>query len=214
MDRERVVVIGGGDVGRTALEIIWALKRSGAQNEVQGFLDDDAGKRYVRDLPVLGNVEWAVHHPENSYILALAIPEAKRDIIERLGNSAVKFLTLIHPRATVLDSVHVGRGVMVNAGAVVVHDARLGDFVSVNLNATVGHDCVLDEFVTVNPGANIAGRVHLGRGVMIGLNASVLQNLTVGPWATVGAGAVVVKEVSPHIVVFGNPARVVDRKVD
>ena len=63
-------------------------------------------------------------------------------------------------------------------------------------------------------GANIAGRARVRTGAMIGLNATVLGNITVGPWTTVGAGAVVLKEVPTRAVVFGNPARVVDRKAD
>lgn len=214
MGGKRVVVVGAGDTGRTALEIVRALNRDGAGLEILGFLDDDTDKRSVLGLPVLGDVGWAARHPELSYVLGVGVPETKRAIVERLGTAAVQFLSLIHPRATVLDSTQVGRGVLVNAGAVVVHDTRLGDFVTINLNATVGHDCILEDFVTVSPGANVAGRVHVGTGAVIGPNATVLQDLAVGPWATVGAGTVVIKEVPPRVVVFGNPARVVDRKVD
>lgn len=207
-----VVVVGAGDIGRTAYEIIRALNSNGEAFKVLGFLDDQPKKGMVQDIPVLGDISWAGQHPEVSYVMAVALPRSKRSILDRLESFKLNYLSLIHPTAVVLDSVRLGVGVLINAGAVVVHDTTLGDFTSVNLNATVGHDCVIEEFVTIGPGANIAGRVSLGRGAFVGLNATVLESITVGSWATVGAGAVVLKEVPAHTVVFGNPARVVDRK--
>jgi acetyltransferase-like isoleucine patch superfamily enzyme len=44
-------------------------------------------------------------------------------------------------------------------------------------------------------------------GATIGANATILSDLTVGRYAMVGAGAVVTKNVPPHALVVGNPAR-------
>lgn len=46
------------------------------------------------------------------------------------------------------------------------------------------------------------------KGASIGANASILCGITIGEGAMVGAGAVVTKDVPPHAVVVGNPARV------
>jgi UDP-2-acetamido-3-amino-2,3-dideoxy-glucuronate N-acetyltransferase len=50
------------------------------------------------------------------------------------------------------------------------------------------------------------------KGASIGSNATILCGLTVGEGAIVGAGSVVTKDVPPHTIVAGNPARVI-RKV-
>ena len=42
---------------------------------------------------------------------------------------------------------------------------------------------------------------------MIGANAVVLEGVRVGKGAVVGAGAVVTKDVAPHTVVMGMPAK-------
>ena len=47
------------------------------------------------------------------------------------------------------------------------------------------------------------------RGASIGSNATIMGGITIGEGALVGAGSVVTKDVSPHTVVAGNPARVV-----
>jgi acetyltransferase-like isoleucine patch superfamily enzyme len=46
------------------------------------------------------------------------------------------------------------------------------------------------------------------RGASVGSNATLLCGITIGENALVGAGSVVTKDVPPHAVVAGNPARV------
>lgn len=46
------------------------------------------------------------------------------------------------------------------------------------------------------------------KGASIGSNCTILSNLTIGEKAIVGAGSVVTKDVPPHTIVAGNPARI------
>ena len=50
------------------------------------------------------------------------------------------------------------------------------------------------------------------KGASIGSNATILCGITVGEGAIVGAGSVVTKDVPPHTIVAGNPAKVI-RKI-
>ncbi len=45
------------------------------------------------------------------------------------------------------------------------------------------------------------------RGASIGSGATLLGGITIGEHAMIGAGSVVVRDVSPHATVIGNPAR-------
>lgn len=49
------------------------------------------------------------------------------------------------------------------------------------------------------------------RGASLGSNATILCGVTVGEGAVVGAGSVVTKDVPPHTIVAGNPARILRR---
>lgn len=51
--------------------------------------------------------------------------------------------------------------------------------------------------------------VTIGRRVWIGANATILSGVTIGDGAVIGAGAVVIRDVAPHTVAVGVPARVV-----
>lgn len=49
------------------------------------------------------------------------------------------------------------------------------------------------------------------KGASIGSGATILPNLVIGEHAIVGAGSVVTRDVPPHAIVAGNPARVLRR---
>ena len=51
-------------------------------------------------------------------------------------------------------------------------------------------------------------KTRICKGASLGSGATILSNVTVGEGALVGAGSVVTKDVPPHTIVAGNPARV------
>ena len=53
--------------------------------------------------------------------------------------------------------------------------------------------------------------VTIGDGAFLGIGCAVLMGVTVGEHAFVAAGAVVTRDVEPHTLVVGNPARAVRR---
>lgn len=103
----------------------------------------------------------------------------------------------------------LGENVFVNlgctfqdAGGIVVGDGAL-----------IGHGCT---FATLNHGVDPARRadmipaaVTLGRDVWLGANVVVVPGVTIGDGAIVGAGSVVTRDVAPHTVVGGVPARLI-----
>lgn len=54
-----------------------------------------------------------------------------------------------------------------------------------------------------------AGRVTIHRGTTIGADSKIACGVEIGEFAVTGIGAVVLRDVPPHSLVLGNPARVV-----
>ena len=49
------------------------------------------------------------------------------------------------------------------------------------------------------------------KGASIGSSATLMCGITIGEYAIVGAGSMVTKDVAPHTIVAGNPARVIKK---
>jgi sugar O-acyltransferase (sialic acid O-acetyltransferase NeuD family) len=104
-------------------------------------------------------------------------------------------------------------GCIILAGAVIMRNTRIGRGVLVNIGALVGHDCVLEDWCSIQPGAALTGRVHVEEGAYVGINATLIARhkdrpLRIGRGAIVGGGAVVLEDVPEGRTVVGNPARV------
>lgn len=104
--------------------------------------------------------------------------------------------------------IDAGKDVFINSGChfqdqggIIIED---GSFIGHNVVlATINHD--LDP---TNNRKNHYAPITIESHVWIGSNATILPGVTIGEWAAVAAGAVVIKDVPPHTVVGGVPARV------
>lgn len=99
--------------------------------------------------------------------------------------------------------VRVGNRVTVKCGVYLWNGAVIEDDVHLGPNATFTNDRL--------PRSRNAGFTQLPvwvrAGASVGANATILPGVEIGEGALVGAGAVVVRNVAPHTVVVGNPAR-------
>jgi acetyltransferase-like isoleucine patch superfamily enzyme len=79
---------------------------------------------------------------------------------------------------------------------------RIGKNTIIGYNTTIlTHEYLIHEYRL--------GDVVIGDHVMIGANSTILPGVTIGDHAMVGAGSVVTKDVPPHALVAGNPARII-----
>lgn len=125
--------------------------------------------------------------------------------LEELGLTPVP---VIHCSSFIDPTCRVGRGPQIMPHAVVHKFARLGDYVLVNTGANIEHESIVGDGAHIMSNAVVAGRVAVGAYATIGSNATILPGLRIGAGAIVGAGAVVDKDVAPHDVVAGVPAKV------
>ncbi|MGZ3680068.1 MAG: hypothetical protein ACXWQR_16150, partial [Ktedonobacterales bacterium] len=49
----------------------------------------------------------------------------------------------------------------------------------------------------------------LQRGVQVGVNVTITPRVTIGAYSVIGSGAVITRDIPPHSLVVGNPARVI-----
>jgi acetyltransferase-like isoleucine patch superfamily enzyme len=107
------------------------------------------------------------------------------------------------------NEVLVGDRVTIKSGVQLWDGVELEDDVFVGPNVTFTND----RFPRSKRHLESYPRILVRKGASIGANATLLPGITVGQYAMVGAGSVVTRNVPPHAVVAGNPARII-RYVD
>lgn len=205
----QAVIIGSGGFGREVLAHIRSDEKLNTQYELLGFIDKDTSQGTVNGLPILGNDEWAFANLPGTVQFFCAIGESKRrmELSEAFKNRGLRSATLIHSRANALESVAIGEGAFILAGATLTTGFILGKGCLINLNTSIGHDVFLGDYVTIHPGACLNGGVKVKECAEIGSNAVILPNIKIGKNSIIGAGAVVTKDVPDDEVWIGIPAR-------
>ncbi|BDB96285.1 oxidoreductase [Candidatus Hydrogenosomobacter endosymbioticus] len=107
-------------------------------------------------------------------------------------------------------NVVIGPSVRIGSGCKIQNNVSVYRGVSLGNNVFCGPSCV---FTNVkNPRADVSRKDEflstvVEDGVTIGANATIVCGVKLGRYCFVGAGAVVTKDVKPHSMVVGNPAR-------
>lgn len=137
--------------------------------------------------------------------------------------SSVWHLAQVRGGAVLGESCVIGRGAYIGSGV------RLGDNCKVQNHALVYEPATLADGVFIGPGVVLtndtypravtpdgklkkasdwdAVGVTIKQGASVGARSVCVAPLVIGEWALVAAGSVVVKDVPPHALVAGVPAR-------
>lgn len=200
---DSIAVVGAGGHAKV---VIAAARAAGLH---VSNVYDDAPDRYattVLGLRVEGTLDDLVGSGPKWAVLAIGDNAARKRAVERLHG--IEWVPLVHPSAWVHDSVVIGPGTVVFAGAQLQPDTHVGAHVIVNTGATVDHDCRLHDYVHIAPGVNLAGTVTLEEGAFLGIGSHAIPGRRIGAWTQVGAGATVIHDLPPRVTAVGNPARV------
>lgn len=103
------------------------------------------------------------------------------------------------------NDVIVGNNVTIKSGVFVWDGTRIADNVFIGPNATFTNDPMPRSQIYPEQFKGITICKHAS----IGANATLLPGIVIGEGAMVGAGAVVTKNVPPHSIVAGNPAKII-----
>lgn len=115
-----------------------------------------------------------------------------------------------HPTLRIGDRTFLGhnvtitcnREVVIEGDVLIAGDCKIADY--------DGHAAAMEQRVRdAAPTANEIRPVRICRGAWIGYGSSVMKGVTVGEGAIVGAHSIVTRDVPPHAVVAGAPARIV-----
>jgi len=213
-ERRKLVILGASRTSADILDLVDAINRTpGRQSyECVGVLDDKAALwgTTIAGTPVLGSLASARDHRDVWFVNSIGSPAnfwRKDEIIASAGIRLERFATLVHPAASVSRTAEIGPGTVVFQNATIGSNTRLGKHVLVYPNVLLSHDCLIGDYTCITGCVSIAGAAHVGRLCFLGMSCAIRERVEIGDVSLVGLGSVVLRDVSPNSVVFGNPAR-------
>ena len=149
------------------------------------------------------------------------------------GKIFIHSTAIVEDGAMLGDNTRIWHFAHVRSGARIGRNCNIGKDVYIDVGVEIGDNVKIQNGVSVYRGVKIEDDAFIGphvvftndlyprsfnrdwkvvptlvrRGASIGANATIVCGVTIGEYAMVAAGAVVTRDVPPHGLVMGNPAR-------
>lgn len=211
---KNLIVLGGSGIGMIAISIAREL----GTYTIGGFLNDvvPVGSyigKYDK-FQVIGTTEDLpkfLEDENNVFFIAYVGMQHEQEVFEKITSlniPANRMATLIHPTAIIPKGMcKIGNGVLMAPLSQLSPDTTLEDNCIMLPNSFLGHDSTLKRFAHIASNATVGANVTVGCACHVGTNSTVREKITIGDFCLIGSGAVVLKDVEPHSIVVGNPAK-------
>ena len=200
----KVLIYGGGGLAKVAIDIL----RKRKEYQLYGVIDSNyPDKKDVLGVPVIGNDAMLKELFNNGYNKAFnaigLVNNAhwRKPPYEKLKEIGFEFINVIHDTAAIEESVKMGEGNLVCAGAAIGSDTIIGNNCFINVGSIISHDCIISDNCHIASGAVLAGRVIVGENTLIGQGCTIYIGVKIGKNVVIQNGCHIFKNVPDGSVV-------------
>jgi len=210
---EKIIFIGASNSFKEVYPIIKALNKLRPIYSVEGILDDneDLKNKFLDGIPIIGTLDKAKQYDGYRFVFGIGSFKTRfqrKEILKRIGLPPERFITLIHPDASIDKSARIGFGAIIHPGVTICHDAVLEDFTITTFNVTIGPHAIIKKYAMVTTATIVLSDSTIGESAFIGVNSVIGENIEIGSSAAVVMGSVVFRNIPSGSIVQGNPAKV------
>lgn len=215
---KKIIILGTGGTSVDILDIINDINEKTEERfECVGFLDDDKEKigKSINGIKIIGSLKKAKEYKNAFFVNGIGNPSnflRKEEIIRKTFIPINKFLTIIHPSASVSKTSKVGKGSVIFQNVTINSNVKIGNHVVILSNSAICHDSIIGDYGCVASSVSISGNVKIGKSCYMGSNSSIKEGIKIGHYSLIGIGSVVLENISNNVIFAGNPAKLL-RKI-
>ncbi|QUI25846.1 acetyltransferase [Vallitalea pronyensis] len=147
---------------------------------------------------------------KNAFITVGSIGDTRlrRKLFEMLKKIGFNIPSIIDSSAIVSENAKLDRGIFIGKNAVINIGSVIGEGAIINTGTIIEHDCIVGEFAHIAPGTVLCGDVVIEENVHIGARAVIKQQIRIGNDSIIGMGSVVLNDIPPNSIAYGNPCTI------
>ncbi len=204
INEKSLLVVGGGGYAKMCIEILNQTDTFGIVGIVDLRLPINSS---VLGVPILGrdkNIDELIQKGLKNVVLGIGAVlnhSVRKKTFLNLKAKGLRMPNILHPSASVEQSVQLGDGNHIMQGAIIGSCVKIGNNCIINSGCIISHDAIIGDNVHIAPGAIIAGNVIVKNNSVIGMGATVFLGVKIGKNVVVNNGSNVFEDVPDDIVI-------------
>lgn len=213
MNPENLILIGAGGHAKAVAEIVEA----NSDFCIKGYVDVSPKREaFWQKFDYLGIDSECIGLVNSSTVFLITVGmirnlTIRETLFERFKSYGAKFVSMSAFSAYVSPSAAVGEGTVVMHQSLVNAGAQIGVNCILNTKSLIEHDVVIGNHCHISTAAVINADCNIGNRIFISSNATINRGITIGDNVIVGTGAVVTKDIPNNCIVWGVPAKIIDK---
>jgi sugar O-acyltransferase (sialic acid O-acetyltransferase NeuD family) len=207
MDKEEIILVGGGGHCRSVIDVIEAEERF----VIAGIVDvkEKVGQKILGYSVIASDEEIKqLSKQYNNFLVTVGqikSSDLRTNIYQQLKSFFVNLPVIISPFSRVSKYSQIREGTIIMHHCLVNAGASIGANCIINSGSIVEHDVHISDNCHISTSATVNGGCNIGNNTFVGSNSTIAHGVKIGSFTLIGAGSVILKDAGSKGLYAGNP---------